>query len=155
MTNGKKHSIISYVRGSGGIGRRARLRGVCIPTYGFKSRLPHQTGIIRTLSNQGSYFSLRENILGFRYLVDKQSKWTIFCCPLFIFQHSYYLNAIVEFIARSCIFSYVIFLLLLFSSIFGIIYVIKICGTFKITNAIILLILQITQIIQSQVEILL
>ncbi len=27
---------------SGGIGRRARLRGVCSSTYGFKSRLSHQ-----------------------------------------------------------------------------------------------------------------
>ena len=30
-------------RGSGGTGRRARLRGVWITPYGFKSRLPHQT----------------------------------------------------------------------------------------------------------------
>ena len=28
--------------GSAGIGRQARLRGVCCMTYGFKSHLPHQ-----------------------------------------------------------------------------------------------------------------
>ena len=32
-----------WSRGSGGTGRRARLRGVWITPYGFKSRLPHQT----------------------------------------------------------------------------------------------------------------
>ncbi len=41
-------SIILYVAanavacGSGGTGRRARLRGVWITPYGFKSRFPHQ-----------------------------------------------------------------------------------------------------------------
>ena len=30
-------------RGSGGTGRRARLRGVWFTPYGFKSRFPHQT----------------------------------------------------------------------------------------------------------------
>ena len=29
-------------RGSGGTGRRARLRGVWFTPYGFKSRFPHQ-----------------------------------------------------------------------------------------------------------------
>ena len=72
LTNGKKHSIISYVRGSGGIGRRARLRGVCIPTYGFKSRLPHQTGKIRTLMNRGSYFSLQGITSVFKSTADKR-----------------------------------------------------------------------------------
>ena len=32
------------ISGSAGIGRQARLRGVCCMTYGFKSHLPHQTG---------------------------------------------------------------------------------------------------------------
>ena len=42
-------SIILYVAagavacGSGGTGRRARLRGVWISPYGFKSRFPHQS----------------------------------------------------------------------------------------------------------------
>ena len=30
------------LRGSGGTGRRARLRGVWFTPYGFKSRFPHQ-----------------------------------------------------------------------------------------------------------------
>ena len=44
----RKKSIILYVAtevvasGSGGTGRRARLRGVWISPYGFKSRFPHQ-----------------------------------------------------------------------------------------------------------------
>ena len=33
--------------GSGEIGRRARLRGVWVTPYGFKSRLPHQLKLIR------------------------------------------------------------------------------------------------------------
>ena len=33
-------------RGRGGIGIRARLRGVFLTEYGFKSRRPHQKGII-------------------------------------------------------------------------------------------------------------
>jgi len=37
----------------------------------IKSCYPHQTEIIRTLSNQGSYFSLQEIILVFKYLVNK------------------------------------------------------------------------------------
>ena len=32
---------INRIRGSAGIGRQARLRGVCCMTYGFKSHLPH------------------------------------------------------------------------------------------------------------------
>ena len=42
-----KQAVLCYTnpwsRGSGGTGRRARLRGVWITPYGFKSRLPHQT----------------------------------------------------------------------------------------------------------------
>ena len=33
--------------GSAGIGRQARLRGVCCMTYGFKSHLPHQQKLSR------------------------------------------------------------------------------------------------------------
>ena len=59
-------------RGSGGTGRRARLRGVWFTPYGFKSRFPHQTGIIRTLSNQGSYFSLQGITSVFKSPADKR-----------------------------------------------------------------------------------
>ena len=34
--------ITIVVCGRAGIGRQARLRGVCQPTYGFKSHRPHQ-----------------------------------------------------------------------------------------------------------------
>ncbi len=40
--------------------------------YGFKSRFPHQTGIIRTLSNRGSYFSLRGITSVFKSPADKR-----------------------------------------------------------------------------------
>ena len=33
---------VRRIRGSGGTGRRARLRGVWFTPYGFKSRFPHQ-----------------------------------------------------------------------------------------------------------------
>ena len=48
LTKSLVYDIISNVasktalRGSGGTGRRARLRGVWFTPYGFKSRLPHQ-----------------------------------------------------------------------------------------------------------------
>ena len=49
LTNRRRWCIIPYVaahsaviRGSGGTGRRARLRGVWFTPYGFKSRFPHQ-----------------------------------------------------------------------------------------------------------------
>ena len=50
--------INNIICGSAGIGRQARLRGVCLTTYGFKSHLPHQTVEIRTLyqSVKGSDF---------------------------------------------------------------------------------------------------
>ena len=38
----------TFIRGCGGIGIRARLRGVSSNGYGFKSRQPHQTNKIRT-----------------------------------------------------------------------------------------------------------
>ena len=38
-------TVLSFAAsGSAGIGRQARLRGVCHTTYEFKSRLPHQDG---------------------------------------------------------------------------------------------------------------
>ena len=38
--------INNIICGSAGIGRQARLRGVCLTTYGFKSHLPHQITFI-------------------------------------------------------------------------------------------------------------
>ena len=38
----KKLARSNLICGSAGIGRQARLRGVCRTTYGFKSHLPHQ-----------------------------------------------------------------------------------------------------------------
>ena len=51
---------------SGGIGRRARLRGVWGSSYGFKSRLSHQNSVARRLLSCFFIFSCR--ISSFRSL---------------------------------------------------------------------------------------
>ena len=42
LTNWRKNHIIAVACGRGGIGIRARLRGVFLTEYGFKSHRPHQ-----------------------------------------------------------------------------------------------------------------
>ncbi len=43
LTNQRKNPIIAVACGRGGIGIRARLRGVFLTEYGFKSHRPHQS----------------------------------------------------------------------------------------------------------------
>ena len=55
-----------FICGSAGIGRQARLRGVCCTTYGFKSHLPHQTGNPETTEVSG-FFLLQSILFSVKY----------------------------------------------------------------------------------------
>src|SRR5438876_5646747 len=50
--------------GSGGIGRRARLRGVWVKPWGFKSPLPHQITEVRARGSVGERFVHTEEVAG-------------------------------------------------------------------------------------------
>ena len=72
LTFRKTCSIILFVTREWRNRQTRTFEGRVFPTYGFKSRLPHQTGIIRTLSNQGSYFSLLGITSVFKSLAEKR-----------------------------------------------------------------------------------
>ena len=59
----QKINIIKYIRGCGGIGIHARLRGVFFTEYGFKSRQPHQHEKASAINKQGLFSALTKSWL--------------------------------------------------------------------------------------------
>ena len=69
------------ISGCAGIGRQARLRGVCQQTYGFKSHQPHQ--LLKKISFMRSFFYASDRDAARLYLmliiIYNKILWSVYC----------------------------------------------------------------------------